>query len=121
MRSITRLLATPLSLAAARGKFPQGRAPPITGSCAGILRNIEGTLWIDKQDYSWVKFEADVLKPFSIGLFLARVGEGTHLLYELMPLGATGPAGASDGGRPNSGCRRRLPSKRRRASHWSAK
>ncbi len=54
------------------------------GALQGILRNLEGTLWIDKQDFNWVKFEADVLKPFSLGWFLARVGEGTHLSYELM-------------------------------------
>jgi hypothetical protein len=54
------------------------------GELQGILRNLEGTLWIDKQDFNWVKFEADVLKPFSLGWFLARVGEGTHLSYELM-------------------------------------
>jgi hypothetical protein len=54
------------------------------GELQGILRNLEGTLWIDKQDLNWVKFEAEVLKPFSLGWFLARVGEGTHLSYELM-------------------------------------
>jgi hypothetical protein len=54
------------------------------GELQGILRNLEGTLWIDKQDFNWVKFEAEVLKPFSLGWFLARVGEGTHLSYELM-------------------------------------
>jgi len=54
------------------------------GQLQGILRNLEGTLWIDKQDFNWVKFEADALKPFSLGWFLARVGEGTHLSYELM-------------------------------------
>lgn len=64
------------------------------GELHGILRNLEGTLWIDKQDYSWVKFEAEVLKPFSIGWFLARVGEGTHLSYELMPVGTQDAAGA---------------------------
>ena len=60
------------------------------GQLSGILHNVEGTLWIDKQDYSWVKFEADVLHPFSIGWFLARVAEGTHLSYELMPVGTPG-------------------------------
>ena len=54
------------------------------GELQGILRNVGGTLWIDKQDLNWVKFEADVLKPFSLGWLLARVGEGTHLSYELM-------------------------------------
>src|SRR5580658_7163393 len=60
------------------------------GELQGILRNVEGTLWIDKQDLNWVKFEADVLKPFSLGWFLARVGAGTHLSYELMRVGASG-------------------------------
>ena len=60
------------------------------GAMRGILRNVEGTLWIDKQDCSWVKFEADVLNPFSLGWFLARVAEGTHLSYALMPVGTPG-------------------------------
>jgi hypothetical protein len=60
------------------------------GELRGILHNVEGTLWIDKQDYSWVRFEADVLNPFSLGWFLARVAEGAHLSYELMPVGTPG-------------------------------
>lgn len=64
--------------------------PAYHGELSGILHNLEGTLWIDKQDCSWVKFEADVLHPFSIGWFLARVAEGTHLSYELMPVGTKG-------------------------------
>lgn len=60
------------------------------GELAHILHNLEGTLWIDKQDGNWVKFEADVLQPFSLGWFLARVGDGTHLSYELMPVGTPG-------------------------------
>ena len=54
------------------------------GQFKGILHNVEGTLWIDKQDLVWVKVEADVLKPFSLGWFLARVGAGTHLSFEMM-------------------------------------
>ena len=54
------------------------------GALRSVLRNLEGTLWIDKTDFIWVKFEAEVLKPFSLGWFLARVGEGTHLSYEMM-------------------------------------
>lgn len=60
------------------------------GELAGILHNLEGTLWIDKRDCSWIRFEADVLHPFSIGWFLARIAEGTHLSYELMPVGTPG-------------------------------
>jgi hypothetical protein len=58
--------------------------PEYRGELRGILHSLEGTLWIDKKDFIWVKFEAEVLKPFSIGWFLARVGEGTHLSYEMM-------------------------------------
>jgi hypothetical protein len=54
------------------------------GEFKGILHNVEGKLWIDKKDSVWVKVEADVLKPFSLGWLLARVGAGTHLTYEMM-------------------------------------
>lgn len=54
------------------------------GQLQGVLHSLEGTLWIDKKDFIWVKFEAEVLKPFSLGWFLARVGAGTHLSYEMM-------------------------------------
>ena len=64
--------------------------PQYHGEMSGILHNVEGTLWIDKRDYNWVRFEADVLNPFSLGWFLARIAEGTHLSYELMPVGTPG-------------------------------
>ncbi|HEY3824468.1 MAG TPA: hypothetical protein VGL82_07905 [Bryobacteraceae bacterium] len=54
------------------------------GPIRGVLQSLEGTLWIDKKDLSWVKFEVEVLKPFSLGWFLARVSDGTHLSYEMM-------------------------------------
>lgn len=41
------------------------------GELRGILHSLEGTLWIDKKDFIWVKFEAEVLNPFSLGWFLA--------------------------------------------------
>jgi len=52
------------------------------GPHASVMRNIEGTLWIDKQDYEWVKVEADTLDTISLGLFLARIGKGTRLIFE---------------------------------------
>lgn len=54
------------------------------GEFQGILHNVEGKLWIDKDSSNWVKVEADVLKPFSLGWLLARVAAGTHLTYEMM-------------------------------------
>ncbi|HWF10907.1 MAG TPA: hypothetical protein VG297_20705 [Bryobacteraceae bacterium] len=59
------------------------------GRGRNIFSSIEGTLWIDKQDYNWVKFDAEVLKPFSIGWFLARVAAGTHISYEMMRVGSS--------------------------------
>jgi hypothetical protein len=69
-----------------RGAYEIGATPRTAyhGQLRGVLRSLEGTLWIDKKDLIWVKFEAEVLKPFSLGWFLARVGEGTHLSYEMM-------------------------------------
>lgn len=58
--------------------------PAYHGKFQGILHSLEGTLWIDKKDFIWVKFEAEVLKPFSLGWFLARIAQGTHLSYEMM-------------------------------------
>src|SRR5215471_15588166 len=39
------------------------------GRYASLMRNLEGTLWIDKQDYQWVKVEADALDTISFGWF----------------------------------------------------
>ncbi len=58
--------------------------PDYHGQFRNILHNVRGTFWIDKQDSSWVRIEADVLQPFSLGWFLARVAAGTHLSYETM-------------------------------------
>ena len=43
---------------------------------------MEGTLWIDKADSTWVKVEADTLGTVSFGWFLARLGKGTRMSFE---------------------------------------
>jgi hypothetical protein len=58
--------------------------PAYRGKSRNIFSSIEATVWIDKQDYNLAKFEAETLKPFSIGWFLARVAGGTHISYEMM-------------------------------------
>lgn len=58
--------------------------PGYHGKGRNIFSSIEGTVWIDQQDYNVAKFELEVLKPFSIGWFLARVAAGTHISYEMM-------------------------------------
>ncbi len=56
--------------------------PAYNGKYAGLLKNLEGTLWIDKQDYEFVKGDIRAIHGFSIGLFLASVSEGSHLYFE---------------------------------------
>jgi hypothetical protein len=43
---------------------------------------VEGKLWVDKQDFGWVKVEGNVTQGFSMGLFLARVLSGSHITME---------------------------------------
>lgn len=47
-----------------------------------IFPHIKGKLWIDKQDYSLVRGEAEVIDTVSWGLFLARIHSGTKVLFE---------------------------------------
>ena len=47
-----------------------------------ILRNFRGKLWITEDDYRWVKVEAEVVRPISLGLVLARLNPGTTLAFE---------------------------------------
>jgi hypothetical protein len=43
---------------------------------------VEGTLWVDKQDLGWIKVDGQVVQPFSMGLFLARVLRGSQIKME---------------------------------------
>lgn len=51
-----------------------------------VLTGMNGTLWIDKQSYQWVKVEAHVIHPVSIEGFLARVEPGTQFELEKTPV-----------------------------------
>ncbi len=52
------------------------------GTYGKMMSNVEGKLWIDKQDFGWSKVDGEVTQPFSIGLFLARVLRGSHITME---------------------------------------
>ena len=52
------------------------------GKYAGMLRKTQGKLFIDKQDYTLARMEADVLDTISFGLFLARLSKGTRITFE---------------------------------------
>jgi hypothetical protein len=52
------------------------------GKYGNIFSKVEGKLWIDKQDFGWVKVDGQVIQPISMGLFLARVLRGSHIVME---------------------------------------
>jgi len=62
--------------------LPKPGFEPTTAHGA-LLKHIEGKLWIDQKDLQWAKAEATVIGTISIGLILARIGEGAHITLEL--------------------------------------
>jgi hypothetical protein len=53
---------------------------------AKILTGMQGRLWIDSDDFHWLKAEADVLKPVSILGIAVRVLPGTHMELQMAPV-----------------------------------
>ena len=51
-----------------------------------VLSGMEGTLWIDKESFQWVKVEAHVIRPVEIEGFVAKVVPGTRFELETMPV-----------------------------------
>ncbi|PYT21987.1 MAG: hypothetical protein DMG58_31050 [Acidobacteria bacterium] len=47
-----------------------------------IFAEMRGKLWVDQQDFGWVKADVTVTEPFSMGYFLARVQPGSRILLE---------------------------------------
>jgi len=45
---------------------------------AKALTGMQGTMWIDGEDFHWVKVQAEVVHPVSIEGFLARIEPGTR-------------------------------------------
>ena len=57
------------------------------GKYGKFLSNVEGKLWIDKQDFGWIKVDGQVTQSFSIGLLVARVQRGSHIILEQICVG----------------------------------
>jgi hypothetical protein len=57
------------------------------GKYGKIFNKVEGKLWVDKQDFGCIKIDGDVTQSFSVGLFVARVGRGSHIILEQMNVG----------------------------------
>lgn len=60
----------------------RGYHPP--NNRARVLTGMEGTLWIAKSTFHWVRVEAEVIRPVSIEGFLARVQPGTRFEMDQM-------------------------------------
>jgi hypothetical protein len=58
-----------------------------SGKYGKLLARVQGKLWVDKQDFGWVKVDGEVTQSFSMGLFVARVQSGSHILLEQICLG----------------------------------
>jgi hypothetical protein len=52
------------------------------GKYGKMFSKVEGKLWVDKQDFAWIKVDGEVTQSFSMGLFLARVQRGSHVILE---------------------------------------
>jgi hypothetical protein len=52
------------------------------GKYGKMFSKVEGRLWIDKQDFGWIKVDGEVTQSFSMGLFVARVQRGSHIIME---------------------------------------
>lgn len=62
----------------------KGYKPPDRDS--EVLTGMQGTLWIDKDSFQWVKVEAHVIHPVTIEGFLAKVERGTKFELEKIPV-----------------------------------
>jgi hypothetical protein len=58
-----------------------------SGKYGKLLSRVQGKLWVDKQDFGWVKVDGEVTQSFSMGLFVARVQRGSHIILEQTCLG----------------------------------
>jgi len=52
------------------------------GKYGKMFSKVEGKLWIDKQDFGWIKVDGEVTQSFSMGLFVARVQRGSRIIME---------------------------------------
>lgn len=53
---------------------------------ANMLSKLRGKIWIDAQDYTWVKVQGEVIETISLGFVLARIHEGSRFTFEQVRL-----------------------------------
>jgi hypothetical protein len=52
------------------------------GRYGKMFSKVAGKLWVDKEDFGWIKVDGNVTQTFSMGLFFARVLRGSHITME---------------------------------------
>lgn len=52
-----------------------------------VLKGMRGRLWVDAEEFQWVKVHAEVFRPVKFGLFIAEVQPGTEFTLEMEPVG----------------------------------
>lgn len=56
---------------------------------ARVLTGMKGRLWIDKENFHWVRVHAQVVKPVDFGFFIAKVRPGTEFELDQTPINGT--------------------------------
>ncbi len=51
-----------------------------------VLTGMRGKMWVDAEQYQWVRVHAEVFRPVSFGLFIAHVQPGTEFTLEQRPV-----------------------------------
>lgn len=64
---------------------PRKRTGPLS-LAAKVLAGMEGTVWIDKENFHAIRVECDVINPVPIYGALARVLPGTHIQFGMAPV-----------------------------------
>ncbi|MFN3325683.1 MAG: hypothetical protein ACK5AZ_19480 [Bryobacteraceae bacterium] len=49
---------------------------------AAMLQKFRGKLWVEKNEYQWVKLEAEAIETVSFGWFIARLGKGSAVEFQ---------------------------------------
>ncbi len=57
------------------------------GKYARLFAKVQVKLWVAKKDFGWVKVDGQVMQPISMGLFVARVQRGSHIVLDQMSVG----------------------------------
>jgi len=51
-----------------------------------VLTGMHGKMYVDEQQYQWVRVQAEVFRPVAFGLFIAHVEPGTQFTLEQRPI-----------------------------------